>query len=164
MVDPPKKYKRLSPGACVRLRGGYCIVCTGYAADETGAVTEVQAEALPGTIGAMPLEGIRCKGAIHWVSVKHGVRAEVRLYDRLFKDEAPDANPEGFLASLNEHSLETLNDAMVEPALAQAAPEFLCQFERLGYFVADRRDHSPEHPVFNRSVSLRDSWAKINKS
>ena len=163
MVDPPKKYKRLSPGACVRLRGGYCIVCTGYTADAEGAVTEVQAEILPGTIGAMPPEGIRCKGAIHWVSARYGVQAEVRLYDRLFKDEAPDANPEGFLASLNEESLTTITTAYVEPALAQAAPEFLCQFERLGYFVADRYDHSAEHPVFNRSVGLRDSWAKINK-
>ena len=163
MVDPPKKYKRLSPGACVRLRGGYCIVCSGYSTDHDGRVCEVQAEVLPGTIGAMPPEGIRCRGAIHWVSAKHGVRAEVRLYDRLFKDEAPDANPDGFLASLNEHSLTVLTDAVVEPELAAAEPEFLCQFERLGYFVADRRDHCPEHPVFNRSVSLRDSWAKINK-
>ena len=163
MAVPPKKYKRLSPGACVRLRGGYCIICTGYSADGQGNVTEVQAEILPGTIGAMPPEGIRCKGAIHWVSTTYGVKAEVRLYDRLFKDEAPDANPDGFLASLNEESLNILHDAVVEPALAQAEPEFLCQFERLGYFVADRHDHSPAHPVFNRSVGLRDSWAKQNK-
>ena len=163
MEDPPKKYKRLSPGACVRLRGGYCIVCSGYSKDPDGRITEVQAEVLPGTIGAMPPEGIRCRGAIHWVSARHGVRAEVRLYDRLFKDEAPDANTEGFLASLNENSLTVLKDAVVEPELASAPPEFLCQFERLGYFVADRRDHSPERPVFNRSVGLRDSWAKINK-
>ncbi len=161
MIDPPKKYKRLSPGACVRLRGGYCIVCTGYETDASGRVISVQAEALPGTVGAMPPEGVRCLGAIHWVSAKYGVKAEVRLYERLFKDESPDTNPEGFLASLNEHSLEVLRDAVVEPALAEAPPEFRCQFERLGYFVADRRDHSPEHPVFNRSVSLRDSWAKM---
>lgn len=122
----------------------------------------MQAEILPDTIGAMPPEGIRCKGAIHWVSATRGVRAEVRLYDRLFKDEAPDANPDGFLASLNEESLTILKDAVVEPDLAEAEPEFLCQFERLGYFVADRREHSREHPVFNRSVGLRDSWAKMN--
>ena len=94
---------------------------------------------------------------------KYGVKAEVRLYDRLFSDEAPDANPEGFLASLNKDSLTVLTDAVVEPALAAAPAEFLCQFERTGYFVADRYDHSAEHPVFNRSVGLRDSWAKMNK-
>lgn len=163
MVEPPKKYKRLSPGACVRLRGGYCIIAKEYDCNEAGEVTEVRAEIIPGTIGSNPPEGIKCKGAIHWVSAKYGVRAEVRLYDRLFKDEAPDANPEGFLASLNADSLTVLNDAVVEPALAAAPNEFLCQFERTGYFVADRYDHSPEHPVFNRSVGLRDSWAKMNK-
>jgi glutaminyl-tRNA synthetase len=163
MVEPPKKYKRLSPGACVRLRGGYCMICTGYTADDEGNVTEVQAEIIPGTVGSNPPEGIKCKGAIHWVSAKYGVTAEVRLYDRLFKDEAPDANEEGFLASLNTDSLTVLKDAVVEPALAAAAPEFSCQFERTGYFVADRYDHSAEHPVFNRAVGLRDSWAKMNK-
>ncbi len=163
MVEPPKKYKRLSPGACVRLRGGYCIIAKEYDCNEAGEVTEVRAEIIPGTIGSNPPEGIKCKGAIHWVSAKYGVRAEVRLYDRLFKDEAPDANPEGFLTSLNADSLTVLNDAVVEPALAAAPNEFLCQFERTGYFVADRYDHSPEHPVFNRSVGLRDSWAKMNK-
>ena len=163
MVEPPKKYKRLSPGACVRLRGGYCMICTGYTADAEGNVTEVQAEIIPGTVGSNPPEGIKCKGAIHWVSAKYGVTAEVRLYDRLFKDEAPDANEEGFLASLNTDSLTVIKDAVVEPALAAAAPEFSCQFERTGYFVADRYDHSAEHPVFNRAVGLRDSWAKMNK-
>lgn len=163
MVEPPRKYKRMSPGACVRLRGAYCVICQGYTTNEAGDITEVQAEIIPGTIGSNPPEGIRCKGAIHWVSARYGMRAEVRLYDRLFRDEAPDANPEGFLASLNEDSLTVLKDAVVEPALATAPNEFLCQFERTGYFVADRYDHSPEHPVFNRSVGLRDSWAKINK-
>ena len=163
MVDPPKKYKRMSPGACVRLRGGYCIVCTNYVADENGKVTEVHAEVLPGTIGTNPPEGIRCKGAIHWVSAKYGVKAEVRLYDRLFKNETPANDPETFRNDINPDSLTVLTDAVVEPALAQAAPEFHCQFERTGYFVTDRYDHSPEHPVFNRAVGLRDSWAKMNK-
>lgn len=163
MVEPPKKYKRLSPGACVRLRGAYCLICQDYSTDNEGYVSEVRAEILPGTIGANPPTGIKCKGAIHWVSAKYGVPAEVRLYDRLFKDEAPDANPEGFLASLNQNSLTIIRNAYVEPALAAAPNEFLCQFERTGYFVADRYDHSPEHPVFNRSVGLRDSWAKINQ-
>jgi len=163
MAEPPKKYKRMSPGACVRLRGGYCVVCKDYSLADNGTVAEVRAEIIPGTIGSNPPEGIRCKGAIHWVSAKYGVRAEVRLYDRLFKDEAPDANPEGFLASLNADSLTVIDQAVVEPALAAAPNEFLCQFERIGYFVADRYDHNPERPVFNRSVGLRDSWAKINK-
>ena len=163
MIEPIKKYKRLSPEACVRLRGGYCIVAKGYETDDKGQVTEVHAEIIPGTIGTSPPEGIKCKAAIHWVSAKYGKRAEVRMYDRLFKDEAPDTNPEGFLASLNSDSLTIIKDAMVEPALVKAPAEFLCQFERMGYFVADRHDHSAEHPVFNRSVSLRDSWAKMNK-
>ena len=139
------------------------MICTGYTADTEGKVTEVQAEIIPGTIGANPPEGIKCKGAIHWVSAKYGVKAEVRLYDRLFKDEAPDANEDGFLASLNTESLTVLRDAVVEPSLAEVPAEFCCQFERTGYFVADRYDHSAEHPVFNRAVGLRDSWAKMNK-
>ncbi len=165
MVTPPnKKYKRLSPGACVRLRGGYCIIATDYDLDDEGNVTELRAEIIPDTIGNPAPEGIKCKAAIHWVSSKYGVPAELRLYDRLFGDEAPDANPEGFLASMNKDSLTIITDAIVEPSLAAVAPEFLCQFERTGYFVADRYDHSPEKPVFNRSVGLRDSWSKMNKS
>ncbi len=160
MVDPPKKFFRLGPGRTVRLRGGHCITCTGYTADSEGNITEIYAEALPGTIGAPAPEGIKCRTAIHWVSVPLGVDAEVRMYDRLFRDEAPDANPEGFLASLNSDSLEVLPHVKVEPSLAEAAPEFLCQFERLGYFVADRRDHSATHPVYNRTIALKDSWAK----
>lgn len=160
MVDPPKKFFRLGPGRTVRLRGGHCITCTGYTADSEGNITEIYAEALPGTIGAPAPEGIKCRTAIHWVSVPLGVDAEVRMYDRLFRDEAPDANPEGFLASLNSDSLEVLPHVKVEPSLAEAAPEFSCQFERLGYFVADRRDHSAAHPVYNRTIALKDSWAK----
>ncbi len=131
--------------------------------DADGNVTEVRCEIVPGTVGNSPPEGIKCKAAIHWVSAKYGVKAEVRLYDRLFGDEAPDANPEGFLASLNSESLSINTDAIVEPSLAAAPAEFLCQFERLGYFVADRYDHCAEKPVFNRSVGLRDSWGKVNK-
>ncbi len=160
MIEAPKKYKRLSPGACVRLRGAYCIVATDYKTDDEGQVIEVHAEILPDTIGQPPPEGIKCKGAIHWVSASYGVDAEIRLYDRLFVDEAPDAHPDGFLASLNVDSLTTISNAKIEPALATVPAEYLCQFERTGYFIADRRDHSAEKPVFNRSVGLRDSWAK----
>ncbi len=165
MIEPPnKKYKRLSPGACVRLRGAYCIVAKEFDTDADGNVTEVRAELIPDTIGQPPPEGIKCKAAIHWVSARLGVRAEVRMYDRLFVDEAPDAHPEGFLASMNSDSLSVISDAYIEPALATVSPEYLCQFERLGYFVADRHEHSPEHPIFNRSVGLRDSWAKQQKA
>lgn len=160
MIDPPKKFFRLGPGRTVRLRGGYCITCTGYSTDAEGRVTEVQAEAIPGTIGAPAPDGVKCRTAIHWVSVPLGVEAEVRLYDRLFRDEAPDAHEQGFLAALNPTSLEVLTHAQVEPALAAAEPEFSCQFERLGYFVADRRDHAPGRPIFNRTIALKDSWAK----
>lgn len=160
MIDPPKKFFRLGPGRTVRLRGGHCVTCTGYNTDAEGNVTEVLAEALPGTIGAPAPEGIKCRTAIHWVSVPLGVNAEVRMYDRLFRDEAPDTNPEGFLASLNPDSLTVLSHVKIEPSLAEAAPEFSCQFERLGYFVADRRDHSAAHPVYNRTIALKDSWAK----
>ena len=160
MIDPPKKYFRLGVGRTVRLRGGYCVTCTGYCTDEAGNVTEVQAEIIPGTIGNNPPEGIKCKTAIHWVAVPHAVDAEVRLYDRLFSCENPDAHEEGFLAALNPYSLDIIAHAKIEPALAAAEPEFVCQFERLGYFVADRRDHAPEHPVYNRAVALKDSWAK----
>ena len=126
--------------------------------------TDLQGNPITGIVlpGAVDSQVIHPDGKCE-LSARYGVQAEVRLYDRLFKDEAPDANPEGFLASLNDASLTVLKNAVVEPALAEAAPEFLCQFERLGYFVADRYDHSPEHPVFNRSVGLRDSWAKQNK-
>lgn len=160
MIDPPKKFFRLAPGNTVRLRGGYCVTCSGYSTNDAGEVTEVQAEVIPGTIGTAPPEGVKCKTAIHWVAVPHAADAEVRLYDRLFVDENPDANPAGFLAALNPASLEIITNAKVEPALADAEPEFACQFERLGYFVADRRLHTPGRPVYNRTVALRDSWAK----
>jgi len=163
MIEAPKKFKRLTPGACVRLRGGYCIIVKGYKTGDSNEVIEVIAEIIPGTIGTSPPEGIKCKGAIHWVSAKYGVKAEIRLYDRLFKDEAPDANEAGFLASLNENSLTIISDAIIDPSLAQVAPEFICQFERTGYFIADRYKHSTENPVFNRSVNLRDGWAKSGR-
>lgn len=160
MEDPPRKFFRLGPERYVRLRGGYIIKCVGFEKDSDGNVTEIQAEYLPGTIGEAPPEGVKCKAAIHWVSVAHGCEAEVRIYDRLFTEEEPDAAEGGAVAVLNPESLQTLT-AVVEPMLAEVEPEYGCQFERLGYFVADRRDHrAGERPVFNRTVALRDSWAK----
>ena len=164
MLDPPKKYFRLAPGRTVRLRGGYCITCTDYKQDAEGTITEIFCEHIPGTIGSNPPEGIQCRAAIHWVSTKYAVDGEIRIYDRLFTEEIPDAAEEGFLSVMNPSSLTVITNAKLEPSLAGAEPEFRCQFERLGYFVADRRDHVPgRRPVFNRTVALKDSWAKKQK-
>ena len=158
MQDPPKKLFRLGPDRYVRLRGGYIVKCTGFEKDSEGNVTEVHCEYLPGTIGSDAPEGVKCKAAIHWVSAKLGKEAEVRLYDRLFSVPDPDAAEEGFVSVLNPDSLSTVT-AYVEPMLTDSSPEEVYQFERVGYFVADRRDHvSGEKLVFNRTVALRDSW------
>ncbi|MGB6220939.1 glutamine--tRNA ligase/YqeY domain fusion protein [Haloferula sp.] len=162
MEDPPKKFFRLGPERYVRLRGGYIVKCTGFEKDADGNVTEVQCEYLPGTIGSDAPEGVKCKAVIHWVSATHGKAAEVRLYDRLFSVEDPDAVEAGFTSVLNPDSLETI-EAWVEPALAETEPENVFQFERTGYFVADRVDHAVgEKLVFNRTVALRDSWSGKN--
>jgi glutaminyl-tRNA synthetase len=155
--EPEKKFYRLGPGRHVRLRGGYIVKCTGFEKDAAGNVVEIRCEYLLGTKGADTPEGVQCKAAIHWVSAEHGVAAEVRLYDRLFTVEDPDAAEGGFVSVINPDSLKTIS-AWVEPSLATVEPEWSCQFERLGYFVADRVDHQPGKPVFNRTVALRDSW------
>ena len=157
---PPKGYKRLFPGNVVRLKGGYVIECTGCARDASGQVIEVQAKVIPGTKSGTPgADSVKAKSAITWVGVADGVRAEVRLYDRLFNEAHPDAGGRDFLAALNPHSLSVVS-AYVEPSLAQALPDQKFQFERFGYFVADRKDHAPGRPVFNRCVGLKDSWGK----
>ncbi|MCH7225543.1 glutamine--tRNA ligase/YqeY domain fusion protein [Haloferula sp. A504] len=160
MEDPPRKFFRLGPDRHVRLRGGYIIKCVGFEKGEDGEITEIRCEYLPDTVGRDAPEGVQCKAAIHWVSAEFGAEAEVRLYDRLFTEEDPDGAEGGFVSVLNPESKQTVM-ARVEPSLAGVEPEWRCQFERLGYFVADRRDHVPgERPVFNRTVGLRDSWAK----
>jgi len=160
MEDPPKKFYRLGPGRHVRLRGGHVIRYTSHDQDAAGKVTQIQAEILPGTVGVDTPAGIECRAAIHWVDVATGVDAEVRLYDRLFSVEDPDAAAGGFTSVLNPSSLTTIT-AKVEPALANAPAGFACQFERVGYFVSDSIDHQPcNQPVFNRTVALRDSWGK----
>jgi glutaminyl-tRNA synthetase len=157
---PPKGYKRLFPGNVVRLKGGYVVECTGCAKDAQGQITEVHAKVIAGTKSGTPgADSVKAKAAITWVGVADGVRAEVRLYERLFKDEHPDAGGKDFLQALNPESLHIV-DAIVEPSLAQAAPDQKFQFERHGYFVADRADHAPGKPVFNRAVGLKDSWGK----
>ncbi len=160
MEDPPKKFYRLGPDRHVRLKGGYIIRCTGFDKDADGNITEIRAVTIPGTLGADTPEGIECRAAIHWVSVEKGVEAEVRLYDRLFTTEDPDAAEGGFVTVLNPDSLKVIT-AKVEPALATAEPGFRCQFERTGYFIADSKEHVPgSKPVFNRTVALRDTSKK----
>jgi glutaminyl-tRNA synthetase len=160
MEDPPKKFYRLGPGRHVRLRGGHIIRCTSFEKDGEGNVSLIRAEILPGTVGKDAPEGVECRAAIHWVDVATGVDAEVRLYDRLFTVEDPDGADGGFLSVMNPDSLKIIT-AKVEPAAANADAGFACQFERVGYFVADIKDHQPaSKPVFNRSVALKDSWGK----
>jgi glutaminyl-tRNA synthetase len=160
MEDPPKKFYRLGPGRHVRLRGGHIIRCTSFEKDGDGNVTLIRAEILPGTVGKDAPEGVECRAAIHWVDGASGVDAEVRLYDRLFTVEDPDGAEGGFTRVLNPDSLKTIT-AKIEPAAASADAGFTCQFERVGYFVADSKDHQPGiKPVFNRTVALKDSWGK----
>lgn len=164
--DPPKKYFRLAPGREVRLRYGYIIKCEEVVKDEqTGEVVELRCTYDPDTLGKPP-EGRKVKGVIHWVSAEHGLTAEVRLYDRLFIKENPDDVEEGedYRSNLNPHSLEVLKGCRIEPSLADAAPGSRYQFERLGYFCVDSIDSRPRELVFNRTVSLRDTWAKIQKA
>ena len=157
---PPKGYKRLFPGNRVRLKGGFVIECTGCVKDANGQVTEVHASVLPDTKSGTPgADSVKVKAAITWVGVADGISAEVRLYDRLFTDAQPDAGGKDFLQLLNPQSLRVLQ-AIVEPSLATARADDKFQFERHGYFVADRIEHTPQRPVFNLAVGLKDSWGK----
>ena len=159
---PPKGYKRLFPGNVVRLKGGYVIECTGVGAkDADGKVTEVHAKVIAGTKSGTPgADSVKAKAAITWVGAADGVQAEVRLYDRLFTDPQPDAGGKNFLDALNPDSLKVVT-AYVEPSLAAAQPDQKFQFERHGYFVADRADHGVGGKVvFNRVTGLKDSWGK----
>jgi glutaminyl-tRNA synthetase len=163
---PPPKYHRLSPGVEVRLRYAYLITCTGVVKDPaSGEVVEVRARYDPATRGGDTPDGRKVKATIHWVSAAHAVEGEVRLYETLFGVEIPEAVSEGqdFTRSLNPRSLETLRGCKLEPSLAAAVPGVPCQFERLGYFCADPQDSSPGAPVFNRTVTLKDAWAKIER-
>jgi glutaminyl-tRNA synthetase len=163
--DPPKQYYRLSPGREVRLRYGYFITCTSVVKDATGEVVEVHCTYDPATRGGNAPDGRKVKSTIHWVSAAHAIDAEVRLYDNLFAVENPNEAPEGkdFTANLNPNSLIVVRDAKLEPGLRAAALGSRYQFERLGYFCVDK-DSTAEKLVFNRTVGLRDSWAKIEKA
>jgi glutaminyl-tRNA synthetase len=162
MENPPKKFFRLSPGSEVRLRCAYFIRCTEVIKDERGDIVELRGTYDPATRGGDAPDGRRVKATMHWVPAAESVPVEVRLYDRLFSVEDPDSVPDGrtFLDYLNPQSLEVLRDARAEPSLAGATPGTRVQFERLGYFCVDT-DSRPGALVFNRTVSLRDAWAKI---
>ncbi len=164
LEDPPKKFFRLAPGREVRLRYAYFVKCTSVVKDpQTGEVTELHCTYDPDTRGGSAPDGRKVKGTLHWVSVEHALEVEVRLYDRLFRNANPASDGADFKASLNPDSIETLTASQVEPSLARAAPETRHQFERQGYFCIDSTDSSDEKLVFNRTVTLRDSWAKIEK-
>ena len=162
---PPPKYFRLSPGVEVRLRYAYFVKCTSVVKDpKSGEVVEVHCTYDPATRGGDAPDKRKVKATIHWVSAEHAVDGEVRIYDKLFTTEDPSAVADGqeFTANLNPHSLEVINHAKLEPSLATAAPGSRFQFERLGYFCVDR-DSQPGKPVLNRTVALKDTWAKIEK-
>jgi len=156
--DPPKQYFRLSPGREVRLRYGYFVTCTGVVKDAMGEVVEVHCTYDPASRGGDSPDGRKVKSTLHWVSADHAIDAEVRLYDLLFATEEPSEIPD----DLNPNSLEVLKGCKLEPSLKGVQPGSRYQFERLGYFCADP-DSAPETPVFNRTVALRDTWAKIEK-
>jgi len=159
---PPPKYFRLSPGREVRLRYGYFVTCTGVARNNQGEVIEVHCTYDPETRGGNnPPDGRKVKSTIHWVSAAHAVNAEVRIYENLFRSEDPNQTDD-FTADLNPNSIEVLNDCKLEPSLGNAPPGARYQFERLGYFCADP-DSAANKRVFNRTVALKDTWAKIEK-
>ena len=159
MSNPPKKFFRLSPGREVRLRYGYLVTCTDVITDEAGAIVELRCVYDPQTRGGQAPDGRRVRGTIHWVSAQHAADAQVRLYDHLFTSERPD-DDDDFMTTLNPRSLQVISNAKIEPSLADASPGQRFQFERLGYFAVDP-DSKPGAIIFNRTVTLRDSWKKF---
>jgi glutaminyl-tRNA synthetase len=167
MEDPPKKFFRLAPGREVRLRYAYFIKCEKVVKDPaSGEIVELRCTYDPATRGGDAPDGRKVKGTLHWVSAEHALAAEVRLYDHLFVKENPNEAEAGkdFTDYINPKSLEVLTECRVEPSLADARPGDRCQFERLGYFCADAEDSAPGALVFNRTVTLRDTWAKVLKA
>jgi glutaminyl-tRNA synthetase len=155
-----KKFKKkFCPGKRIRLRNAYVLEANDYLKDEQGNVIQVNATLIPNTLGADPEDDIKPKGVVHWVSASHGKQATVRIYDRLFNHEAPDRGEGEFTDHLNPDSFSVVENCWIEPGLAEALPETRFQFEREGYFVADRYDHSSAQPVFNKTIGLRDTWS-----
>jgi glutaminyl-tRNA synthetase len=166
MEDPPKKFFRLAPGREVRLRYGYFITCVDVVKDEkTGEVVELRCTYDPETRGGNAPDGRKVKATLHWVSAEHALQAEVRIYSHLFVKENPADVKDGedFIDYINPDSMEILDNCRLEPSLGDIEPEDICQFERLGYFCADRYDCTKERLVFNRTVTLRDTWARLKK-
>ncbi|HET8625150.1 MAG TPA: glutamine--tRNA ligase/YqeY domain fusion protein [Gemmatimonadales bacterium] len=165
MENPPKKFFRLAPGREVRLRYGYLVTCTDIVKNGAGEIVEVHATCDPATRGGNAPDGRRVQGTIHWVSVPHALDCELRLYDRLFTAPNPDALPEDrdFVTALNPDSLVTVRAAKIEPSVAGDPPGTRYQFERTGYFISDPVDSRPGALVYNRTVTLRDSWAKLQE-
>lgn len=162
MENPPKKYFRLAPGMSVRLKSAYIITCTGFEKNDQGEITTIYAEYLPQSRSGHDESAMKVKGTIHWVSVPHAIPVEVRLYDRLFAVENPDEQPGEFTDYINPNSLQIIPRALAEPSLAKARPEDRFQFLRKGYFCVDP-DSTTDHLVFNRTVTLKDTWAKEMK-
>ena len=163
MEDPPRKFFRLAPGREVRLRFAYLMTCTGVVRGADGGIAELRCAVDPASRGGTAPDGRKVRGTIHWVSAAHAIDAEVRLYDRLFAAEIPGSGGRDWLDDLNPDSLTVVRNAKLEPALAGAEPGETLQFERTGYFAPDPdgfADGGPARPVFNRTVTLRDSWAK----
>jgi glutaminyl-tRNA synthetase len=165
MENPPKKFFRLAPGQEVRLKHAYYITCTRVVKDAAGTVTEVHCTYDPESRGGGTPDNRRVQGTLHWVSVAHAFEAEVRLYDHLFAKPLPEETPEGedFTVNLNPNSLTVLTGCKLEPSLAAAQPGQRFQFMRNGYFCVDSEDSAPGRPVFNRTVTLRDTWAKVKQ-
>jgi glutaminyl-tRNA synthetase len=159
MEEPPKKFFRLAPGREVRLRSAYFITCTSVVKDASGNIVELRATYDPATRGGDAPDGRRPKATLHWVSAEHAIDCEVRLYDRLFRSEDPEAGGDDFLANLNPDSLQVIPHAKLEPSVRGAVPLARFQFERLGYFCVD--SDSSETLVFNRTATLKDTWAKV---
>ncbi len=166
MEDPPRKYFRLAPGQEVRLKHAYYITCTDVIKDADGRITELHCSYDPNSRGGWTEDGRKVKGTLHWVSVAHAKDAEVRMYSSLFTRDNPSDGKEGkdFLEYIDPGSLVVLKQCKIEPALLDAKPDQRFQFLRQGYFCADSADFSPEQPVFNRTVPLRDTWARIQKN
>lgn len=162
MEVPAKKWFRLAPGAMVRLKSAYIVKCESFEKDERGNVTKIHASYVPESRSGNDSSGLNVKGTIHWVSAAHAVKAEVRLYDRLFKTEDP-GGEDDFTELLNPASLQVIQEAYLEPSLAQATSGDRYQFIRKGYFCLDSKLSTPEKPIFNRTVTLKDNWSKINK-
>ena len=162
MEDAPKKFFRMTPGQEVRLKNAYIVKCTGCTKDEDGNVFEVQAEYDPNSKSGMEGANRKVKGTLHWLSADHSTQAEVRVYDRLFCVENPSADDRDFRELLNNNSMQVLTNCYVENFAADKKPGEYLQFQRIGYFMADP-DSTPEHPVFNKTVGLKDTWAKQNK-